>query len=677
MKKILLFVLLLLPVFSDAQEVKYFVELEVRISDPLNIPYYVKGKEITTLILEGIKTGKIKPFEPYSKKSITAAEVLSRTGTPSYTDQTDVYYVDPADLGFYIVQKIMLDTTAKKRRIEIDYLTLTIPADLPSNMKGIEMSVAGVKFDEVRSYLNENKAMWYNPRNNTDSMSMMDALISERYKFHGFILKDTKDKYLFSMIEEKRGLWADYNFFSGKVTDSLIIEKIRAGKLAPVLSFFEDYFQNMKGSNRVPKTLEVRPEIKNTYLKFTTKRWKLLDSTLSQPLRNSGDLALDDFKKGTLKLYGINNLDPIISTEGLTDQDLAQINIEEELVVTGPKQFSWKIKSIIYTSPDASEGQDVERFRIMYNDFIKWAPNALGEELAKFIEKDRFSNGSIVVKNIFQEYIAVNRDEHFCIPGINLTQAGFYKEDFYKNFEGTNTFVKRHCEEQLQYIYNFILNVPTESLIESSSLELALLLPENQTRISISNYNNLENPYPPFEKFKNLEEVSFSSMSISNFPEDLYKLEKLKYVTIMEWNELTLGNAFEQLSKVKSLRFLKITDMNYTDFPGIEKLKSVEEVEFAYNKTFDSDAAFIQLAQLPGLKKLNLYSCNLTVLNSSIGNLKNLEEIILSGDKISVLPKEIKKLKKLKKLTLDKDKFSDAEKLNNKKLLPKVEIAYL
>jgi hypothetical protein len=151
----LLFIAIFVSAFSFGQVSRYRLDLEVRIQDPLNIPYCIKGKEVNAFILEGIQAGKIKPMDRDMKTTISIKEVEARNqnGTTSLNEVSIPVFNDPAELGLYLIHFVSINPVSKERKVELAYLSITVPDYLPSNYKAIEMPVATVKFDEVKQYL--------------------------------------------------------------------------------------------------------------------------------------------------------------------------------------------------------------------------------------------------------------------------------------------------------------------------------------------------------------------------------------------------------------------------------------------------------------------------------------------------------------------------------------------
>jgi hypothetical protein len=676
MKKILLAITVLhLFNVSYSQVVALTAKQMVDLRDPLNIPYNVKGRELSTLILQGVNEGKINGYDP-DLKTLVSPEMMERRRIANPSD--DDFYFGSTALILFIDEKISVDTIKKERSSEIVSLSLVIPGENP-HMYGYEKDVVSVKFTDLSKYLDTKKLMWYNPFNNADSMRLSEALGKRRFKAHSLSIEN-EDKSVIHIFKGSR-VRRDGTTIEPAFLRSNYREKMLAGDYPALLPYFEDYYHDVDSADRVPSGLLVRPEVKSFFLKFNTLRWKYLDSTLSDNMFNLGRMVIDNLGEGNLKAYDPYSDKPIIRDDLLGSMVLFDgftfqlINIEEDFVVTDNNKVKWIIKSIIFPMQGEDNGLDLQMIKIRYEDFLRWAPVNVSSELLKLIESTRYS-GSIAVKNIFQEYIAVIRNEHCSIDGGNVSERGEHNELLYKNISFSDVYIKRDREDQLKYLYNFIFNVPPDKHISVKFLDQALLMPENIESLSMENLEKSENPFIGLSTLKNLKYIGFSKMLVKNPPADLPKLEKLKEVYVGSWDELDFEAFFSVLEKLKSLRILRIQDMDKTDFPGIIKVKNLEQLEIRSNKILNADKFFPQLAQLPELRILELKDCNLNKLPSSLGSFKKLEALNIRDNSILSLPKEMKKLKNLKKLVLTNGKFSEEEKARNKKLLPNVEIIY-
>jgi len=127
-----------------------------------------------------------------------------------------------------------------------------------------------------------------------------------------------------------------------------------------------------------------------------------------------------------------------------------------------------------------------------------------------------------------------------------------------------------------------------------------------------------------------------------------------------------------------TLHILGLLENNLTSIPSsIGNLTNLETLILGKNSLSSLPE---EIGNLTNLEELSLYYTNLTSLPSWIGKLTNLVELDLSFNKLTSLPKEIGNLKNLETLTLDDNKLTslpiemakltnlDALELGNNKL---------
>jgi len=200
-----------------------------------NEPFYAENREVTQLIIDAALRGDVQAYHNDSLeegKPITIEELQKRLIVPgtgstfSYDDPVDgggddpygddpyaddpyadPYYDDPyategddADLDdpfgdidggadltatmgpkdlylLNIKEDIIFDKQRSRIYYDIHALSIIFPMDHPDNIEGKEVEVASFKFKEVADKLLSvhPDAMWYNPYNDSEHRTMLDA----------------------------------------------------------------------------------------------------------------------------------------------------------------------------------------------------------------------------------------------------------------------------------------------------------------------------------------------------------------------------------------------------------------------------------------------------------------------------------------------------------------------
>ncbi|MDR6845618.1 hypothetical protein [Flavobacterium granuli] len=254
---------------------------------------------------------------------------------------------------------------------------------------------------------------------------------------------------------------------------------------------------------------------------------------------------------------------------------------------------------------------------------------------------------------------------------------------------------------------------------------------KNIKSLTIENSFELKNLSEEVKKFKSLEYISISKVSLTKFPigfcdidnltffsydsnfttiipEEIGKLKNLKilYLSRMPLKKVstaiaTLGN-LERLSidgtastysmagviykfdgidyipkeigNLKSLKYLGLEKNNLEEIPKeIGLLNNLTVLALDYNnlKTLP-----MGIYNLQNLQNLLLSNNAFEYLPEDIGNLKSLKRLNLENNKLKFLPKSIENLKNLIRLNIKGNEISEAKIIELKKKLPNTEIIY-
>ena len=162
--------------------------------------------------------------------------------------------------------------------------------------------------------------------------------------------------------------------------------------------------------------------------------------------------------------------------------------------------------------------------------------------------------------------------------------------------------------------------------------------------------------FPPLFSLQNLEDLRF--LDSKQLPEEIWQLKSLKTLNLScaETNFLpcarTLSVLPEEIGALSSLKRLNLEDSSIVSLPSsIGGLKNLEELDLSWTNSLSVLPEGI--GALTSLRCLNLEGSSIASLPSSIGRLISLEELCLDYTKeLENIPVEIGDLKKLKTLGL-------------------------
>ena len=225
------------------------------------------------------------------------------------------------------------------------------------------------------------------------------------------------------------------------------------------------------------------------------------------------------------------------------------------------------------------------------------------------------------------------------------------------------------------------------------SFEEAFKTPEKVTVLNVSKQKLTQLP-TNIDQLTNLRKLVLSENKIKVLPASIVKLKKLQRLEIAKNKLKKLPVGFEQL---QSLRYLDLAKNKFRHIPeAVFQLKQLETFYFFGNKERTIDPAITQMQQLkvlrlgdnrirqlpdnfgqmPRLKELFLPDNRLRKLPGSFNQLDSLEWLELNHNRFRSLPQELKGLQNLH-ITYFWDRgFSQKNKEDVEKALPKTQFNY-
>jgi gliding motility associated protien GldN len=223
------------PVHQSDVMFKKTILRAVDLREKQNKPLFSKNKEITKMLLEAVERGDLKPYKtdsleegpmltieefkeamkiPSDQAELTEEEkaIALANGDSSVLVTSGENYYFPRDLyQMQFKEDLIFDKQRSRMYYDVHAITMLVPSDHPSNIKGIEIPVASFKFKDVVAVLKDNpNAVWFNPQNDAQHKSIADAV--ELRLFSSYIIKvsNPDDAYLVDIYggDQQKGIMA-------------------------------------------------------------------------------------------------------------------------------------------------------------------------------------------------------------------------------------------------------------------------------------------------------------------------------------------------------------------------------------------------------------------------------------------------------------------------------------
>jgi gliding motility associated protien GldN len=224
------------PIHTSDIMYKKTVIRAVDLREKQNLPLFSRNREISRLIIDATLAGLITPYVNDSLDNgskLTMDEfnekLIMPSDQPSYTPEdtlmmwqnedysyrmsssgdkffpTDIYQVE-------IKEEWLFDKQRSRQYFDIDAITFYIPADHPSNIKGIQYALASYSYKELceKLFKDNPKAIWFNPENEREHKNLADAFDLRLFSSYIIKISNPKDAYLTDIYggDQLKGLMA-------------------------------------------------------------------------------------------------------------------------------------------------------------------------------------------------------------------------------------------------------------------------------------------------------------------------------------------------------------------------------------------------------------------------------------------------------------------------------------
>jgi gliding motility associated protien GldN len=201
------------PIHESDIMYKRSVVRTLDLREPQNRPLFSTNREITRLLIDAVRKGDITAYNNDSLdlgRKLTIQEFNERIKMPSTTATLseeekqialangDSSVLMGAGEGDYLPQNLyqmnikedfLFDKQRSRQYFDIQSITISIPSDLPANVKGIEIVVASFMYKELveKLFKDNPNAIWFNRQNDREHKNLADAF--ELRLFSSYIVK--------------------------------------------------------------------------------------------------------------------------------------------------------------------------------------------------------------------------------------------------------------------------------------------------------------------------------------------------------------------------------------------------------------------------------------------------------------------------------------------------------
>ncbi|MCU0417980.1 MAG: gliding motility protein GldN [Cytophagaceae bacterium] len=222
---------------SDIMYIKTLVRA-IDLREKQNLPMFSKNREITRLLIEGVKSGTITPYandsldngnkltiDEFNKLMLIPSDQAQLTPEEIEMMRANGEDVDaimaassgnsffPMDLyQLEIKEEWLFDKQRSRQYFDIIAITMFVPSDHPSNIKGIQYPVASFSYKELcdKLFKDNPKAIWFNPENDKEHKNLSDAFDLRLFSSYIIKVSNPKDAYITDIYggDQKKGIMA-------------------------------------------------------------------------------------------------------------------------------------------------------------------------------------------------------------------------------------------------------------------------------------------------------------------------------------------------------------------------------------------------------------------------------------------------------------------------------------
>lgn len=225
------------PIHTSDIMYKKTIIRAIDLREKQNLPMFSRNREISRLIIEATLAGTITPYmndslDNGNKLSIDEFNqlLIMPSDQPVYTPEDTLMMFQNEDYSYRmsstggdkffatdiyqmeIKEEWLFDKQRSRQYFDIDAVTFYIPADHPSNIKGIQYALASYSYKELceKLFKDNPKAVWFNPQNEKEHKNLADAFDLRLFSSYIIKVSNPKDSYLTDIYggDQLKGLMA-------------------------------------------------------------------------------------------------------------------------------------------------------------------------------------------------------------------------------------------------------------------------------------------------------------------------------------------------------------------------------------------------------------------------------------------------------------------------------------
>jgi len=225
------------PIHNSDIMYKKTILRAVDLREKQNLPMFARNREISRLLIDATIAGTITPYVNDSLdngQKMTIVDfnklLIMPSDAPSFTPEdtammfangdysyreislggdkffpTDIYQME-------IKEDWIFDKQRSRQYFDIIAITIFVPADHPSNIKGIQYPIASYSYKELceKLFKDNPKAIWFNPQNERESKNLADAFDLRLFSSYIIKVSNPKDAYLTDIYggDQQKGIMA-------------------------------------------------------------------------------------------------------------------------------------------------------------------------------------------------------------------------------------------------------------------------------------------------------------------------------------------------------------------------------------------------------------------------------------------------------------------------------------
>jgi gliding motility associated protien GldN len=211
------------PIFQADQLTHKSMWYRIDLREKQNKPFHAKGNELTSVIIDAVKAGILRPFQTDSLMTrMTYDQFMENITIPNQGGEEDIWDIDNTEWNpeetqtntnepkvaetnqyfgkdFKILElkeDLIFDKKRSRMYHDIQAITIYLPAEM--NPTGIEKAIASFSYKElVENVFRDNpNAIWYNNQNPTEHRNFEEAFELRLFAAHLTKYANSNDDYI-------------------------------------------------------------------------------------------------------------------------------------------------------------------------------------------------------------------------------------------------------------------------------------------------------------------------------------------------------------------------------------------------------------------------------------------------------------------------------------------------